>query len=80
MCARIDSVIVPAHVIGGVINSGSSGSKDGVVDDADRVTVIIGEGFMGVSIKLSTKSSAKKVILELWNKILKKQISVLGLL
>lgn len=72
MRARINSVIITAHVVGGVINPGGSSSKNGVVEDADGVTVVIGEGFVGVSIELSTKSSAKKVILELWNKILKK--------
>lgn len=71
MCARINSVIITAHVIGGIINSYGLSSKDGVVEDADGVTVVIGEGFVGVSIELSTESSAKKVILELWNKILK---------
>jgi len=78
--ARVNSVIITAHVIGGVINSGGSSSENGAVEDADGVTVIIGERFVGVSIELSTKSPTKKVILELWNKILKKRISMLGLL
>jgi len=58
MCARIDSVVVTAHVIGGVINAGSTSSKNGIVDDADGVTVIIGEGIMGVAVEISTKPSA----------------------
>ncbi len=53
MCARIDSVIVTAHVVGGVINSGSTSSKNGIVDDADGVMVIIGEGIMVVAVEIS---------------------------
>ena len=58
MCARIDSVIVTAHVVRGVINSSSTSSKNGIVDDVDGVMVIIGEGTMGVTVKISTKPSA----------------------
>jgi hypothetical protein len=47
-----------AHVVGGVINSGSTSSKNGIVDDADGVTVIIGEGIMGVTVEISIKLSA----------------------
>jgi hypothetical protein len=58
MCARIDCVIVTAHVVGGVINSGSTSSKNGIVGDVDGVTVVIGEGIMGVAVEISTKPSA----------------------
>jgi len=50
--ARINGVIITARVIGGVINAGGSSSKNGIVDDADGVPIIIGEGFMGVAVEL----------------------------
>ena len=58
MHVRIDSVKVTAHVVGGVINSGSTSPKNGIVDDVDGVTVVVGEGVVGVAIKTLTKPSA----------------------